>query len=170
MKIKGQNDNWQQLADAIRDELRECAWLLSLLDRQQKAILSRDTSALAEISDSILAQNGKIRQFRANREALMSRACLDLKLSKDSTLPVIAAALQEVVRPLFDALIHEGTSIRRRIRRRTEMNRRIARRASICASEMLELIHPGSVIRTYDPKGAMHTSMGLKGSMVHTTV
>jgi len=170
MKNQGQNDNWKTLADAVRDELGECATLLSLLDRQQNAILARDTSLLAEISEAILRQNDRIRQFRTTREAMMFSACLALELPKDSKLKDITKALPECLRPLFDALAREGASIRRRIRRKTEMNQRIARRASMCASEMLELVRPGNVTRTYGPKGAMHTSTSLKGRMVHTTV
>ena len=170
MKTMGQNDTWRQLADAVRDELRECAWLLSLLDRQQKAILARDTAQLSEISDTILRQNEQIRRFRSTREAFMFRACLDLNLPEHSKFTTITGSMPEVLRPLFEALSHEGTSIRRRIRRRTEMNRRIARRAAMSASELLETVRPGSVTRTYGPKGAIHTSIGLKGRMVHTSV
>jgi hypothetical protein len=170
MKTQGQNDNWQLLAEAIRDELRECAWLSSLLEKQQNAILVRDSTLLAETSDLILAQNEQILQSRKKREALMFRACLVMNLPKDSSLSDITAALPDVVRPLFEALVREGISIRRRINHRTEMNHRIARRASMCASEMLEIIRPGNVTRTYDPKGAMKTSTSLKGRMVHTTV
>ena len=170
MNIQGQNDSWQLLAEAIRDELRECAWLSSLLEKQQNAIIARDAALLAETSESILRQNEQIRQFRGKREALMFRACPMLHLPKTATLSEISKALPEVVQPLFQALIREGTSIRRRVRRRSQMNRRIAQRASACAAEMLELIRPRSVTRTYGPRGAMHTSSGLKGRMVHTTV
>jgi flagellar biosynthesis/type III secretory pathway chaperone len=170
MKNLGQNDNWQPLADALRDELRECAWLLSLLDKQQKAILAREAPLVTEVSDAILAQNEQIRQFRSTREALMLRACLTFGLSNDTALAGVITVMPEVLRPLFEALIHEGLSLRRRIRRRTEMNHRIARRAASCASELLEIVRPQSVTRTYGPKGAMKTSMGLKGRMIHTAV
>jgi hypothetical protein len=125
---------------------------------------------LAEISDSIPRQNEQIRQFRNIREALMFRACFEKGLPEASKLATIAESFPEAVHPLFDALLHEGISIRRRIRRRSEMNRRIARRASLNASEMLEILKPGSITRTYGPKGAIRTSIGLKGRMVHTAV
>jgi hypothetical protein len=42
--------DWEALAEAVREELRECAWLLSLMDRQQKTILLRDREALVDVS------------------------------------------------------------------------------------------------------------------------
>jgi flagellar biosynthesis/type III secretory pathway chaperone len=170
MIMKGQFRDWQALAEAIREELRECAWLLSLLDRQQKAIIRREIKALAEINESVKEQTNQVAQAREARIDLMVQAAENTVLLPGSALADLVPVMPEVVRPLFDALAKEAASLRKRIRRRTEQNHRLLERASTNVSGLLENVHPGSVTRTYGRKGNFHTSSGLRGSVVHTAV
>lgn len=170
MIMKGQFRDWQALAESIREELRECAWLLSLLDKQQKAIIRREIKALAEINESVKEQTLLARQAREARIALMVEAAENTVLLPGCSLTDLVTVMPEVARPLFDALAKEAASLRKRIRRRTEQNHRLLERATGNVSGMLEGVRPGSVTRTYGRKGTYHTSSGLRGSMVHTAV
>jgi flagellar biosynthesis/type III secretory pathway chaperone len=169
MIMKGQFRDWQALAESIREELRECAWLLSLLDRQQKAILRHEIEAFAEIDESMKEQSSRVSQARESRLALMAEARAYAGVDGGSLADLIPA-MPEASRPLFEALAREAVSLRRRIRRRMEQNHRLLERASANVGGMLEEVRPGSVVRTYGRKGGFHTSSGLRGSMVHTTV
>jgi flagellar biosynthesis/type III secretory pathway chaperone len=170
MKTQERNNDWQALAEAIREELRECAWLLALLDKQQKAILARDARRLVELTDSIREQHALIHQCGEVRAELMLKVCQVQKLPDGSLLSDIAGSTPVVLQPLFEALVREGTSLRRRIRTLSERNHRILERSSEDTAELLELVRPGHVTRTYGPRGAMRTSSGLNGRMVHTAV
>lgn len=170
MNTKGQFNGWQALAEAVREELRECAWLLSLLDQQQKAILARDNALLCEVNVSISEQSAQVRNAREARIGLMIEATSDKCLVPDSSLTDLAALMPDVVRPLFEALAREATSLRKRIKHRTEQNHRMLERFSHNAAELLDVIRPGSITRTYGRKGFYHTSTGLKGSVVRTAV
>jgi flagellar biosynthesis/type III secretory pathway chaperone len=167
MNKQPNNQNWMVLAEAIREEVRECAWLSSLLDRQQKAILARDYDMLNEVNGSIKEQHSQVMQVREKRIAVLSELTGS---DEPRTLGELAGDMPEVAKPLFEALAREGVSIRKRIRRRTEQNHRILERATLKVGEMLEYMRPGSVTRTYSRHGGYHTSSGLKGRMVHTAV
>jgi flagellar biosynthesis/type III secretory pathway chaperone len=170
MIMKGQFKDWQALAEAIREELRECAWLLSLLDKQQKAIIRRDITALTEINESVTEQTMQAGQAREARIAIMVRAAENTVLLSSPSLSDLVEVMPEVARPLFEALAREAASLRKRINRRTEQNRRLLERAAASNSSLLEEMRPGSVTRTYGRKGTYRTSSGLRGSVVHTAV
>lgn len=170
MIMKGQFRDWQALAEAIREELRECAWLLSLLDKQQKAIIRREIKELAEINESVKEQTNQVAQAREARIGLMIQAAENTVLLPGSSLADLVQAMPEVARPLFDALAREAAALRKRIKHRTEQNHRMLVRASTNVSGMLEGVRPGSVTRTYGRKGNFHTSTSLRGSVVHTSV
>jgi len=167
---KVQFNNWQGLAEAIREELRECSWLLSLLDDQQRAILDRDTAALLSINESIVEQHHQVRVCRDARVGMMHEAGATLDMSQGASIMDLAPLMPAVLKPLFEALSGEARSLRERVRRRTVQNQRMMERASMVVSEMLNIIRPGSITRTYGRRGKYSTSTSLKGSVVHTAV
>jgi len=167
---KLQLNDWQNLAEAVREELRECSWLLSLLDDQQKVILSRDTSALLSVNEAIEEQSNQVRVCYNKRVGLMIEASATKSLLPGSSIMDLAPDMPVVLKPLFEALTSEARSLRARINRRTSQNRRLLERASLVVSDMLNVIRPGSVTRTYGRKGRFQTYTSLKGSVVHTSV
>ncbi|MFA5257588.1 MAG: flagellar protein FlgN [Opitutales bacterium] len=162
--------DWQGLAETIREELRECAWLLSLLDDQQRAILDRDAIALLSINESIEEQYHQVRLCHDARLNMMREASATRSLVQGASIMDLAPYMPAVLKPLFEALSGEARSLRDRIKRRTAQNHRMLERASMVVSEMLNIIRPGSVTRTYGRKGKYRTSTSLKGSVVHTAV
>ncbi|HNX04005.1 MAG TPA: flagellar protein FlgN [Opitutales bacterium] len=169
MANKGQFTSWQALAEALRDELRECAWLMSLLDRQQKAILARDAGSLVEVNELILEQSGQVGSARDARLSLMTAICGG-SIPAGFMLKDLAPLMPEVVQPLFEALAREAVALRKRIRRRTIQNHRMLERAATVTSELLEVVRPASMTRTYGRGGNHRVSSGLSGSMIHTSV
>jgi flagellar biosynthesis/type III secretory pathway chaperone len=170
MNYNGQFSGWKTLAEAVRDELRESAWLLSLLDDQQKAILDRDADAILRTNDAIEEQLGEVQSRHQVRLALMREASAEGRLlagdSIKDLIPFIPAALQ----PLFNALTQEAITLRERINRKNELNRRMLERAASTTSELLGILHPGSVTRTYGRRGTYNTRSGLSGSVMRTAV
>ncbi len=169
MEGRKQFTRWQDLAESIREELRECAWLMSLLDRQQEAILSRDPAALVAANESIQEQSGAVNAAREARLELM-RLVSGGTLPEGLTLRTLVPQMPEVVRPLFEALARESEALRRRIRHRTEQNHRLLERVSAGTLELIDTARPGSVTRTYGRAGGRRLSTGLTGSMIRTSV
>jgi hypothetical protein len=169
MEGRKQFTRWQDLAESIREELRECAWLMSLLDRQQEAILSRDPAALVAANESLQEQSVAVGTAREARLELM-RLVFGGMLPEGLTLRTLVPQMPEVVRPLFEALAREAETLRRRIRHRTEQNHRLLERVSAGTLELIDTARPGSVTRTYGRAGGRHFSSGLTGSMIRTSV
>jgi hypothetical protein len=169
MANREQFTSWQALAESIREELRECAGLMSLLDRQQKAILARDPDVLVGVNESILEQSGQVRAAREDRVTLMASACGGT-IPDGFGLRDLAPLMPEVVRPLFEALAREAGTLRKRINHRTEQNHRLLERISGATLELLETASPGTVTRTYGRAGGRRLSSGFTGSMIKTSV
>ncbi|MBN1404415.1 MAG: flagellar export chaperone FlgN [Opitutales bacterium] len=165
-----QSNHWQSLAEAIREELRECAWLLSLLDDQQKAILGRDNGALLKVNEAIEEQTHSLALCNRRRIDLMLAASRSQILVPGSTIMDLAPDMPQAMKPLFEALSLEAASLRERVNRRSRQNRRLLERASGVVNELLGVVRPGSITRTYGRKGRFQTYSSLKGSVVSTAV
>ena len=170
MNIQPRVHDWEILAEAVREELRECAWLLTLMDRQQKAILDRDATILVEVSAEVDSQSREMEQRRGRRLRLMASCNDALGLGRSYSLRVLAANVPDVQRALFLALADEAQSLVGRIERRTRQNQMLLARASEFAGQLLDALRPGSQLRTYNRRGSVTTHSGLRGSVVQTAV
>ncbi len=165
-----QFSEWQELAESIREELRECAWLLGLLDDQQKAILDRDSGTMLRVNEAIDEQTHQVAACKRRRVDLMLKASRSAALLPGSGIMDMAADMPPSMRPLFEALSGEAASLRERLDRRARQNRRLLERATNVVGELLGVVRPGSITRTYGRKGRFQTHTSLKGSVVHTSV
>jgi len=170
MNTTVQNKDWQALAEAVRGELRECSWLLTLLGEQQKAILNRDIDAVLRTNEAIAEQLGQIRIRRDARLGLLRRICGEPSLPATASIVEVAPGMPSAMEPLFSALHKESRSLRMRIRLRAGQNKRILERTSAAVSGMIGQMRPASVTRTYGRRGAYHTSTALRGSVMSTNV
>lgn len=162
--------DWEALAESIREELRECAWLLTLMDRQQKAILSREVEALNDLTAEIDGQARTVEDCRAVRLALMDGHTGALGISRTYSIRALALHVPLVLHPLFLALADEAQTLLTRIQRRARQNQMLLARASDFAGQLLDTLRPGSQVRTYTRRGMLTTHSGLRGSVVHTAV
>ena len=147
MRYDGQFRGWQALAEAVRDELRESAWLLSLLGEQQKAILDRDADAILRSNEAIEEQLGEVHSRHEVRLTLMTDASQSDRLLPGDSIMDLAPHMPAALLPLFDALAAESRTLRTRINRKNELNRRMLERASRTTSDLLGITRPGSVTR-----------------------
>jgi len=162
--------DWEALAEAVREELRECAWLLSLMDRQQKTILLRDREALVDVSAEIESQARQVEECRGGRLELMDTLTTGLGVARSYSLRELAAHVPATLRGLYLALADEAQALLTRIQRRSRQNQMLLARASEFTGQLLETLRPGSQLRTYNRRGALTTHSGLRGSVVRTAV
>ena len=162
-------EDWHALADAMREELRECAWMLSLLDSQQRYILDRNPESLFDVNASIEAQAKVIEGWQLERMADQSSICsaCGAQGSKfDSLWPHVPVAQ----RALFEALIYEARQLQQRIQRKTRQNHNLLVRAESFGGEILQSLSPVHGVRTYSSAGRIRKSASLRGSVVRTSV
>lgn len=144
------------LADLLRTELAAYGGLLAFFDRQQAALMKRDTAAIAEYSSAIerLAQEtSRSRQARERHVAALAR---EHARPADSSLRRLLDLFPADQRPLLDALINEINRLLHVVRRRARQNHAILVRAVELRRELLATLRPDSLPRTYAPGG--HTA------------
>lgn len=158
------------LIESMRGELRECAWLLTLMDSLQKAIIRRDAGAVAETTKEIEEQVAVVERSSSDRVRDLEAQSRVVGLSPKQSLKSLIPFAPPQLRPLFSALCEEAESLQERIERRVRQNSSLLSRSGAFASEMLEVLRPTSVIRTYNRSGIVGRSSSLSGSVIKTAV
>ncbi len=153
----------------MREELRECAWLLSLLNSQQQAILSRSVDSLNEVSQSIEDQAVTVSSRAAQRTLLSEKMLTDLGHQGDGPESLIRLAPPSM-QALFVALQEEGSSLREKLQRRSRQNERLLKRAQALGKELLENFEPSGERRSYTRSGNLKKPSALSGSVIRTSV
>ena len=149
------DDPREQIIDALRSEIEEYGGLLNRFDEQQNAILARDPEAVLAADGDISAQLTAVRERRKCREALVSELAVLGVLSPKSSLKDVTPLFREPMRPLVQALISEVNRLITLARRRARQNQMLLARTIEVTQELLALINPGAVTRTYSPQGRM---------------
>jgi flagellar biosynthesis/type III secretory pathway chaperone len=163
--------DWQSLAEALREELRECAWLLRLMEEQQKHLLSRDSAGILETNAQIDDQLALFEEKRRYRDSLQASWAIARSLPTPQNLSNLLPELPSVARPLFEALQREGEGLLEKIQRRGRQNHLILSRANDFAGLMLQTLRP-EVKRaaTYNQRGRFSRVKTLPGAVIRAAV
>lgn len=149
------SDPREQIIDALRSEIEEYGALLNRFDEQQNAILGRDPQGVLAADESINAQLTTTRERRKRREALVAELATLGVLSPGSSLREVMPLFREPMRPLVQALISEVNRLISLARRRARQNQMLLARTIEVTQELVALLNPGVVTRTYSPQGRM---------------
>lgn len=147
-------DPWEPLAEALREELSECAHLLVLLEEQQTAMLERRFVDVGEYDNQITAQLQRLQLLRSNSQALFAEFSDGGDLARDrdqwerflDDLPIGA-------RELFRALRDEMRQQFRRLQRLSQENLALLTSAREAYGELLRRVVPSQQQPAYDARG-----------------
>lgn len=153
--ISAPADLQDQLITSLRSELEQYGGLLSLLERQQEAVLGRKPDSVLELVALIDEQIVVAHACRKRREATANElACLS-QIAGSATLRKLIPHFREVLRPLIEALIDEVNRLIAETRRRAQQNQMLLARSVELTQELISQVSPRAVSKTYSARGRM---------------
>lgn len=120
--------DWNQLVDALRDELQEKGGLIRLLDQQLQAVYRRDTHENGHLEEQIRLQLRVIARSTQIRESILRQSATSFQLSEDVPVNELIANFPDFVRPLLEALVTEVDRLSNRSQERLGQNEGLKQR------------------------------------------
>ena len=147
---------WDELADALRDELAEFGGLLSLLDEQRNAILQRRVEVLMEVNARVQEQAASAEHFRLVREEVAARFARGLGCGPEATVLDLVARFPVEVQGMFRALVDEDAGVADSARKKAQRNAQLLARAGDLNERLLVAMRPQSTTKTYNKRGSIY--------------
>jgi flagellar biosynthesis/type III secretory pathway chaperone len=147
------NTRWETIADALRAELAEYGGLLHRFEAQQESLLARDSAAVLHLSTEIEAQTRAATERREQRERIVAAFAREQNRPANATLRSLMPLIDEVARPLLEALIGEVNVLLHRVRRANRHNHDLLARTVEMHQELLQQLRPAAFTKTYAPDG-----------------
>ena len=113
---------WNQLVDALRNELQEKGGLIRLLDQQVQAVYRRDTRENERLEEQIRLQLRVIARSTQFRELILRQSASSFQMSEDVHVNELIASFPDFVRPLLEALVTEVDRLSNRLQDRLGQN------------------------------------------------
>ena len=129
-------------------------------NEQQTAILQRNPATALTVSASIEEQLKTVNARRKTREELVRKSAESIQMPVRSPLGVLIEFFPESVRPLLVALIEEVNRLLVRTKRRARQNQMLLARSIEVTQDILRMLNPGIVTKTYSRKGRLRIGMG----------
>ncbi|HYY26555.1 MAG TPA: hypothetical protein VE860_01340 [Chthoniobacterales bacterium] len=120
--------DWNQLVDALRDELQEKGGLIRLLDQQVQAVYRRDTRENERLEEQIRLQLRVIARSTQFRELILRQSASSFQMSEDVHVNELIANFPDFVRPLLEALVTEVDRLSNRLQERLGQNEGLKQR------------------------------------------
>jgi hypothetical protein len=120
--------DWNQLVEALRDELQEKGGLIRLLDQQVQAVYRRDARENERVEEQIRVQLGEIARSTQTRELALRQSASSLQLSENVHMNELIGSFPEFVRPLLEALVTEVDRLSNRLQERLGQNEGLKQR------------------------------------------
>jgi flagellar biosynthesis/type III secretory pathway chaperone len=154
---------WEELADALRDELAEYGGLLALLDEQRDAIAAGKTDAILAALESVREQTATANQRRAVREEVCARLARNAGRDPEITVRDLVRGIPMQARGMFDSLIDQGGQVLASAQKKVRRNNLMLSRAAALNEKLLMALRPGSATKTYNKRGGAYLSTGSTG-------
>jgi hypothetical protein len=122
------NVDWDQLVDALRDELQEKGGLIPLLNLQTETLYRRDPVASERVEDQIRAQLHLIARCTQARTIVLRQTASRFRLSEEAGTDEIIHSFPEYVHPLLEALVSEVDRLSIRMEERLKQNQELKQR------------------------------------------
>jgi len=120
--------DWDQLVDALRDELQEKGGLIRLLNQQTETLYRRDTAENERLEEQIRAQLRLIARCTQDREFALRQTAVKLHLNDDVQSNEVIRGFPEYVHPLLEALFSEVDRLSNRMEERLKQNQGLKER------------------------------------------
>jgi len=147
---------WDELADALRDELAEYGGLLSLLDEQRDAIIERKIDALSGVDQKVQEQTAAAIRYRNIREEVCARLASNSGVEAEVTVKELLAYTPAGARPMFEALVIEGMDVALKAQYKVKRNSSLLSRAGELNEKLISTVAPSSTTKTYNARGSLY--------------
>jgi len=114
--------DWDQLVDALRDELQEKGGLIQLLNQQTETLYRRDIAENERLEEQIRTQLRLISRRTQDREFALRQTAAKLHLNEDAQSNEVIRSFPEYVHPLLEALFSEVDRLSNRMEERLKQN------------------------------------------------
>jgi hypothetical protein len=120
--------DWDQLVDALRDELQEKGGLIRLLNQQTETLYRCDTAENERLEDQIRSQLRLISRCTQGREFALRETASKFHLNDDVQSNEVIRNFPEYVHPLLEALFSEVDRLSNRMEERLKQNQGLKER------------------------------------------
>ena len=114
--------DWDQLVDALRDELQEKGGLIRLLNQQTEALYRRDIMENERLEEQIRVQLRLISRRTQGRELALRQTASNFHLNGNVQSNEVVRSFPEYVRPLFEDLFSKVERLTSRMEERLRQN------------------------------------------------
>ena len=162
-------NQWEELANLLREELGEYGEFLVLLDEQQKSILKQDAEGLKQLDGDIQKQIEATQIVRSRREDMTATFAELIGLPSEASMRELLPGFPEPVRPMLAALVEEINALIQKTRRFLRQNHMLLSRATEVAEKILTALSPRPTTKTYARSGAIEFRTTNVGSCIQTS-
>lgn len=155
--------HWDELADALRDELAEYGGLLALLDEQRDAIAKGGVDDILEAGEKVREQARAAEERRALREEVSARIAARTGKNSEASVRELVSAIPPGARMMFESLIDEGAQVVRLSQKKVRRNSLMLARAADLNEKLLMAMRPQSATKTYNKRGGVYMKTGRTG-------
>jgi cell division septum initiation protein DivIVA len=120
--------DWDQLVDALRDELQEKGGLIQLLNQQTETLYRRDIVENERLEEQIRTQLRLISRCTQGREFALRQTATKFHLNEDVQSNEVVRSFPEYVHPLLEALFSEVDRLSNRMEERLKQNQGLKER------------------------------------------
>ena len=122
------NVDWDQLVDALRDELQEKGGLIRLLNQQTETLYRGDAPENERLEEQIRVQLRTISRCTQSRELALRQSASKFQLNEDVQSDEVILSFPEYVHPLLEALFSEVDRLSNRMQERLRQNQGLKER------------------------------------------
>jgi cell division septum initiation protein DivIVA len=119
---------WDQLVDALRDELQEKGGLIQLLNQQTETLYRSDIAENERLEEQIRVQLRLISRCTQSRELALRQTASRFQLNEDAQSAEVIRSFPEYVHPLLEALFSEVDRLSNRMQERLRQNQGLKER------------------------------------------
>ena len=120
--------DWNQLVDALRDELQEKGGLIRLLTQQTDILYRRDIAENERLEEQIRLQLRVIARCTQVREMALRQCASKFQLGEDVQAGEVIRNFPEYIHPLLEALVAEVERLSSGMQERLGQNEDIKKR------------------------------------------
>jgi hypothetical protein len=113
---------WDELVNALREELQEKGGLLRLINQQTEILYRRDTADATRIEEQIVGQIQLTTRCTQHREEILRHTASRIGLSENVSPVDILRSFPDYVQPLLEALFSEVNRLSGRLEERLKQN------------------------------------------------
>jgi hypothetical protein len=119
---------WDQLVDALRDELQEKGGLIQLLNQQTETLYRSDIAENERLEEQIRVQLRLISRCTQSRELALRQTASRFQLNEEAQSAEVIRSFPEYVHPLLEALFSEVDRLSNRMQERLRQNQGLKER------------------------------------------